>query len=569
MFKFMKFEIKRNLKKSQVKILIGLLLICELVMLVVLNNKAQIEDVFSLSQGSMEVSALTRFNLPDSKRKYIEKQIESVNNKGKFFEYYKENKQWKKMYITGMEVYCYNVDMRTSIPIKSQSTFDYTNHEKELKQIQKKYKLTRVPPNPKECTWFQPVGTAGYEMIPTYQQGARYFERLYRNELSPLCYSSVDSATVLIQLSRNVLFLGIPILIVLLFFNVRKNYHDDGLDKSLMVIPGLKNKFYIYKFTSDFILILGVVFVPILIFSIILGIKSGFQNFKYPILANVDGITGFSFSRIKDFVNGTQHCISKNAMYNVGLTYYSTEMARNPYLDYTTLGIVIILTVVMLILLIGVYYQFTFMVSYLIKNAYIGLFISLFVIVGLYFLSPLGSLNMINIINPLTYRDPTMIITGTSSFPYSIGMIVLLIYNVLLFVLNRKVFNENYDYGKKTMVINKLIIDSAILLFVYVIVLFLFQYQSIYLYFLENRKTISLNCLLGKNIWQKYRDFIIVNLFVYLVLLLWMVLVVKNISTIGLYLWIFTILIDFMIALIFRTYFERKKVLLSLKGDLE
>ena len=72
MFKFMKFEIKRNLKKSQVKILIGLLLICELVMLVVLNNKAQIEDVFSLSQGSMEVSALTRFNLSDSKRKYID-----------------------------------------------------------------------------------------------------------------------------------------------------------------------------------------------------------------------------------------------------------------------------------------------------------------------------------------------------------------------------------------------------------------------------------------------------------------------------------------------------------------
>ena len=217
-----------------------------------------------------------------------------------------------------------------------------------------------------------------------------------------------------------------------------------GGQGAVMEIQGLKNKFYIYKFTSDLILILGVVFVPILIFSIILGIKSGFQNFKYPILANMDGITGFSFSRIKDFVNGTQHCISKNAMYNVGLTYYSTEMARNPYLDYTTLGIVIILTVVMFILLIGVYYQFTFMVSYLIKNAYIGLFISLFVIAGLYFLSPLGSLNMINIINPLTYRDPTMIITGTSSFPYSIGMIVLLICNVLLFVLNRKVFNENY-----------------------------------------------------------------------------------------------------------------------------
>lgn len=62
---------------------------------------------------------------------------------------------------------------------------------------------------------------------------------------------------------------------------------------------------------------------------------------------------------------------------------------------------------------------------------------------------------MINIINPLTYRDPTMIITGTSSFPYSIGTIMLLIYNVLLFVLNRKVFNENY-YELKT---RKSIID--------------------------------------------------------------------------------------------------------------
>ena len=50
MFKFMEFEIKRNLKKSQVKILIGLLLICELVMLVVLNNKAQIEVSIPLSE---------------------------------------------------------------------------------------------------------------------------------------------------------------------------------------------------------------------------------------------------------------------------------------------------------------------------------------------------------------------------------------------------------------------------------------------------------------------------------------------------------------------------------------
>ena len=447
MLKFIWFEMRRNLKKLQFRILIGLLIVCEIFMLTILNNRAQTEDVYSLSRGSMQVSALTRFNLSDNKREFIEKQVQSVNNKGRFFDYYKSSKQWNKMYLTGMEVYCYNVDMRTSVPVKSQSTFDYANYQKELKQIQKKYKLTKVPKNPKDSTWFQPVGTTGYEMIPFYQQGARYFERLYRNGLSPLSYSSINSATIFVQLSRNVLFLGIPILIILLFFNIRKNYHDSGLDKSLMVIPGLKEKFYMYKLISDLILILIIVFVPIIVFTLILGIKYGFNDFNYPVLANTKGIFGFNFSKIDGFVYNTKYCISTNSMYNVGLTYLSTEMARNPYLDFTTLATLNILSTFMVILLIGVYYQFSFIMNYLFKNAYFSLALTLFIVGALYFLSPLGTTNIFNIMNPLTYRDPTMIITGTSCYPYSIGMIVLTVYNLMFYFVGKYIFKKNYYKG--------------------------------------------------------------------------------------------------------------------------
>ena len=447
MLKFIGFELRRNFKRPQFRILIGLLLICEIFMLTILNNRSQTEDVYSLSRGSMEVSALTRFNLSDDKKEFVEKQVQSVNIKGKFFEYYKSSEQWNKMYLTGMEVYCYNVDMRTSVPLKSQSNFDYANYQHELKQIQKKYKLTQVPKKPKDSTWFQPVGTTGYEMIPFYQQGARYFERLYRNGLNPLSYSSVNSATVFVQLSRNVFFLGVPILIVLLFFNIRKNYRDSGLDKSLMVIPGLKEKFYMYKLISDLILILFIVFIPLIIFMLILGMKNGFDNFNYPVLANKNGIFGLNFSKIDGFVYNTKYCISTNSMYNVGLTYLSTEMARNPYLDFTTLGTLNLLSILMTILSIGVYYQFTFIMNYLFQNAYFSFILTLLIVALLYFLSPLGSTNLFNIINPLTYRDPTMIITGTSCYPYSVGMIVLSIYNLMLYFFGKYIFQRNFYKG--------------------------------------------------------------------------------------------------------------------------
>ena len=444
MIKFIRFEIIRNLRRKRVRVLTLLLILCEFITLAALNDKSKNEDVFSLSDGSTTVSVMTRTTLSDEDTQFIEKQVEKVNVKGSFFDYYKNTKQWKKMYLTGMEVYCYQVDTRTSIPIESQSTFDYTNHVEELKKIQKEYNLTSVPKNPKGTTWFQPIGTVGYEMIPFYQQGTRYFERLYKNNLNPLCYSSVDSSTVLIQLVRNVFNVLLPVLIVLLFFDLKKSYKDSGVDKSLMVIPNLKDKFYLYEYVANFILIALIVLIPVLLISIALGIKNGFQNFLYPILCNTKGIFGFEFSKINNFTYDTQWCIQNNAMYNYGLTYLSTEMARNPYLDFTSLWCVVVLTILMMILLIGVYYQLSFIISYLFKNSYFGLFFLLLLLLILCLLSPLGSSNMLNMINPITYRDPTMIITGTSCFPYSIGMIVLFSYNLILYALGKFIFKKKF-----------------------------------------------------------------------------------------------------------------------------
>ena len=126
---------------------------------------------------------------------------------------------------------------------------------------------------------------------------------------------------------------------------------------------------------------------------------------------------------------------------------------------------------------------------------------------------------------------------------------------------------ENHNYSKKTNLIRKLIIDSTILLFIYVLVLFLFQYQTTYLYFLENNKRISLDCLLGKSVWKKYKYFILINSMIYIILTFWIIFLIKQVFTHILLVICIAIFIDFVMFLLFQSYFEKKKVLLALKGD--
>lgn len=118
---------------------------------------------------------------------------------------------------------------------------------------------------------------------------------------------------------------------------------------------------------------------------------------------------------------------------------------------------------------------------------------------------------------------------------------------------------ENDNYNKKLSLIQKLVIDSSILLFVYVLVLFLFQYQAIHLYFLQNQKVISLNCLLGKGIWGKYKSFILLDLIIYLILLI----ASKNVLFI-----LLAMIVDVLTGLFFKSQFEKKKVLFALKGEI-
>lgn len=121
-------------------------------------------------------------------------------------------------------------------------------------------------------------------------------------------------------------------------------------------------------------------------------------------------------------------------------------MLFNPYMDFIPLWQGILLTLILYIALIFLYVQINMFITRLIKNPNLALTINIALILALIFISPLTSMEFINSFNPLTYRDPGMNVMGTSYYPWSLGMLVIFSYNIILYLGNRIVFAKKY-YG--------------------------------------------------------------------------------------------------------------------------
>ena len=107
-----------------------------------------------------------------------------------------------------------------------------------------------------------------------------------------LCIDTTDvyKRQIFIQLLRNILAYVTPILVILLFYNDRKEYHEMGVDKTMMVISKARSRYVLGKIIANTIIMLIVVFGPILLFTLVLGIFDHFQNLEYPLFSNKEGL---------------------------------------------------------------------------------------------------------------------------------------------------------------------------------------------------------------------------------------------------------------------------------------
>lgn len=114
---------------------------------------------------------------------------------------------------------------------------------------------------------------------------------------------------------------------------------------------------------------------------------------------------------------------------------------------------------------------------------------------------------------------------------------------------------------------NDQLLNFILRLFLYILMIFIFQYQSVFVYFSENKDKVALNYLFGKTYIEGYGVFMFNNILVYIVpLLIGIIFLEIHYKFMFIYI-LFGILIDIIVATIMIRSFEKNKILSVLKGE--
>lgn len=131
------------------------------------------------------------------------------------------------------------------------------------------------------------------------------------------------------------------------------------------------------------------------------------------------------------------------------------------------------------------------------------------------------------------------------------------------FVVNTSNRDVRYNLGK----VQTQVIDLLTKIVLYFVLYSLFVVQYIMLYIQDYRKELSVKYMLGQSKWNRYGDMFIVNLCICLVTILIGVLINYNSFIVSVQFTGLIFLFDSFIMLLFIKLFERKSIVLSLKGE--
>ena len=417
MLNYVIFNIKSSLKRKENVILVLLFVICEIALLFTLNTKIDTESPYQQSLG-ISSSNVTQ-KLDSELYKEFMNLVNLTNDEIEKGELAAKNKDWKlyceyKVKVSVLEAQWYI--------LTSNEEISYFEHSNIIEKLRKKYHIEDL------SKYQKIIGNKSNENINLYfcsQQAARYFDYLLDYNLTPITYSFVDSSSVLLQISRYIFPIVLPLVVGLLLFQQKERRIKT--EKMILTVSGMKKKYITWNLISDYVLILLIVFLPIVLYVVGLTLVNGISNFNYPVLYYHSGLTGFNYWDTMGLDN-----VSLVAS---GLTNMSVNQFCTPGMEIMPLWQCSLLIGFGIILLIFFYVVFICLLSETIKNKYLALLIFLVTLGLLSFASPIGNTQMINTLNPMSYRDFGMNLLGTSYFGYFAGIAVLAIYCIVMYLV--------------------------------------------------------------------------------------------------------------------------------------
>ena len=130
-----------------------------------------------------------------------------------------------------------------------------------------------------------------------------------------------------------------------------------------------------------------------------------------------------------------------------------------------------------------------------------------------------------------------------------------------------RIASTDSDYYTVVQRNNSQVFNFAVTLCLYVLMIFIFQFQTVFVYFSESKDEVALNYLFGKTYFQRYGFLILNSSLAYIVPLLVGISMLKvNYKFMLLYV-LFGIILDFIVSTVMIRSFEKKKTLSVLKGE--
>lgn len=419
MWTYVLFNIKSNLKRKENLILVVLFIVCEIALLFILNTRSITESPYQTSLG-ISIASVSQKNDPKLYQEFMDEVnlIRQTIDKG---EQDGKDKNWKsyceyKVKVSVLEAQWYMVT--SNMPNDS-----YFEHADVLEELRKEYGLP-------DLSQYEKLIVQKSNDINLYfssMQQARYFDYLLKHDLTPITYSYVDASSVSLQIGRYILPVVLPLLVGLLLFQQRERRAKT--EKTILTISGVKKKYVRWNLISDVLFVLLVVFLPVLVYMIVLAPFKGVSNLIYPVLYYKPGFTGFHYWDTQ----GLDHIeLVASGLTNMSVNQFTTPGMELMPLWQCTLFVAfgLVLSTIFYVLLITV-------LSKLMKNKYLSLLVFL-VVLGLCSLaSPLGNMQKINTFNPMSYRDFGMNLLGTSYFGYFAGIVIIGLYSVILYLVSK------------------------------------------------------------------------------------------------------------------------------------
>ena len=419
MWTYVLFNIKSNLKRKENLILVVLFIVCEIALLFILNTRSFTESPYQTSLG-ISIASVSQKNDSKLYQEFMDEVnlIRQTIDKG---EQDGKDKNWKsyceyKVKVSVLEAQWYMVT--SNMPNDS-----YFEHADVLEELRKEYGLP-------DLSQYEKLIVQKSNDINLYfcsMQQARYFDYLLKHDLTPITYSYVDASSVSLQIVRYILPVVLPLLVGLLLFQQRERRAKT--EKTILTISGVKKKYVRWNLISDVLFVLLVVFLPILVYMIVLAPFKGVSNLIYPVLYYKPGFTGFHYWDTQ----GLDHIeLVASGLTNMSVNQFTTPGMELMPLWQCTLFVAfgLVLSTIFYVLLITV-------LSKLMKNKYLSLLVFLVVLGLCSFASPLGNMQKINTFNPMSYRDFGMNLLGTSYFGYFAGIVIIGLYSVILYLVSK------------------------------------------------------------------------------------------------------------------------------------